>query len=161
MPIIANSPLSSTVANDTFMDRTVDTDTQGRLSLIDTTNAESGDTISNAQERINENTIKINTSQTLLASESMTIDSIHKIQYFRIAGNGSAVTLTTPFSANPKDGTRIFIVGTDDTNTVTLSFSDVSDGLYLNGDATLKRGYMLQLIYDESLSRYFEIGRNF
>lgn len=143
------------------MDRTVDTDTQGRLSLIDTVNAESGDTISNVQQRVNENTIKQNASQVLLASESMTLDVIHKLQYFRIAGNAAPVTLTTPFINTPKDGTRIYIVGTDDTNTVTLSVEDVAGGLYINGDATLKRGYMLQLIFDAELNRYFEIGRNF
>ena len=161
MPIVANSPLSSSVANATFMDRTVDTDTQGRLSLIDTTNAESGDTVTNAQQRINENSIKQNAAQTLLASESLTLDTIHKLQYFRISGNGTAVTLTTVFSNTPKDGTRIFIVGTDDALTITLSQEDVSNGLYINGDATLKRGFMIQLIYDAVLERYFEVGRNF
>lgn len=161
MPIIANSPLSSSVANDTFMDRTVDTDTIGRVSLLDTVNAESGGTVANVQERLNENTLKLNASQVLLASESMTVDSIHKKQYFRISGNGTAVTLTDPFSAEPKDGTFIYIVGTDDSLPVTLSFSDTTNGLFINGNATLKRGYMIQLVYDAVLERYFELGRNF
>lgn len=143
------------------MDRTVDTDTQGRLSLIDTVNAESGDTISNVQQRVNENSIKQNASQVLLASESITLDVIHKIQYFRIAGNLTPVTLTTVFSNTPKDGTIVYLVGTDDTNTVTMEVNDTAGGLYINGNATLKRGYMLQLIYDGELDRYFEVGRNF
>lgn len=160
MPVQPNSPLSSSVVNDTFMDRTVNTSTIGQVSLENTDSA-SGDTISNIQQTINENTIKINAAVDLLASESLAIDAVHKIQYFRVSGNGSAVTLTTPFDSNPKDGTRIFIVGTDDSLTVTFSISDTTNGLYINGDATLKRGYMLQLVYDAVLERYFEIGRNF
>lgn len=160
MPIQANSPLSSSVANDTFMDRTVDTDTIGKLDL-NNTDPTSGDTISNIQQRINENTIKQNATVSLLAGDSLAVDSVHKLQYFRVAGNGTAVTLSTPFDSTPKDGTRIFIVGTDDSLTVTFSSSDVVDGLYLNGDATLFRGAMLQLVYDAVLQRYFEIGRNF
>lgn len=161
MPIQANSPLSSSVANDTFMDRTVDTDTIGRLSLLDTVNAESGDTVLNVQQKLNETSIKQFDAVSLLASESLTFDDVHKIQYFRVSGTATPVTLTTPFSNSPKDGSRVYIVGTDDTLTVTFSFDDVSNGLFLNGDATLKRGYMIQLIYDAVLERYFEIGRNF
>ena len=160
MPILANSLLSSSVANDTFMDRTVDTDTTGVVSLLNT-DAASGDTISNAQQAINENSIKQNATVSLLASDSLAIDDVHKLQYFRVAGNGTAVTLTTPFDNEPKDGSRIFIVGTDNSLTVTLSFSDTTNGLLINGDAILFRGAMIQLIYDAVLERYIEIGRNF
>ncbi len=160
MPITANSPLSSSTANATFMDRTVDTDTIGKLALSNTA-PESGDSIVNVQQRVNANTMKVNPSVSLLASESLTIDSVASRQYFRVSGNGTSVTLTTPFSGSPVDGAEIFIVGTSDSLTVTFSVDDVADGLYLNGDATLLRGYMLHLIYDDVLERYFEIGRNF
>lgn len=160
MPITANSPLSSSTANATFMDRTVDTDTIGKLALSNTA-PESGDSIVNVQQRVNANTMKVNPSVSLLASESLTIDSVASRQYFRVSGNGTSVTLATPFSGSPVDGAEIFIVGTSDSLTVTFSVDDVADGLYLNGDATLLRGYMLHLIYDDVLERYFEIGRNF
>jgi len=160
MPIASNSPLSSAVANDTFMDRTVNTDTIGQLGLLNT-DPESGETITNTQARINESTLKINPSASYLSSESIALDAIHKRQYFRVAGNGTPVTLATPFNSNPKDGTEIFIVGTDDSLTVTLQQDDSTNGLYLNGDATLFRGAMIHLIYDAVLERYFEVGRNF
>ena len=160
MPITANSPLSSSVANDTFMDRTINTNTIGQLTLENTDTA-SGDAVANTQERINENSIKGGATLSLLAGDSITPDTIHKIQYIRVVGNGGAVTLADPFDSNPKDLTRILIVGTDDTNTVTFESDDVAGGLYINGNATLLRGYVLELIFDETLDRYIEIGRNF
>lgn len=54
MPIQANSPLSSAVANATFLDKTVDDETLGVLGLQNTTNVDSGDVIDNAQRYINE-----------------------------------------------------------------------------------------------------------
>ena len=160
MPIIEDSPLSSSTANATFVDRTIDTSTIGRLSLLNTL-PESGGTIANPQQRINENTLKINPASSLLASESIALDGVHKRQYFRIEGNLTSVTLLTPFTGSPKDGTEIIVVGTSDSQTVTISHSDTAGGTFLNGDATLKRGYMLHLIYDDVLDRILEIGRNF
>ena len=58
MPIAANSPLRSSVANDTFLDKTIDDGTVGKLAL---NNADpiSGAAIPNAQEAINNNTNSI------------------------------------------------------------------------------------------------------
>lgn len=160
MPITANSPLSSSVANDTFMDRTVDTNTIGVLAL-ENGNSESGDNVTNVQERLNESAIKQFPTASLQASDSLTVNEIHKVQYFRVAGNLSAVTLTDPFTGTAKDGTIIYIVGTDDTLTVTIDTDNSAGGTYVNGSATLKFGYVLTLVYDAELDRYLEIGRNF
>lgn len=160
MPIAANSPLSSETANNTFMDQQVDTQTVGRIGL-NNTEAESGDVIVNIQQVINENSIKDLGSLTLLPSDDITFNVVHKIQYVKVSGNGGAVTLTNPFANEPKDKTRIFIVGSDDTNTVTFEVDDVVNGLYVNGNATLLRGYILELVYDADLQRFLEIGRNF
>lgn len=160
MPITANSPLSSSVANDTFMDQQVDTQTVGRIGLNNVL-AESGDAIANAQQKINENSLKDLGSITLLTSESITLDEVHKIQYVKVEGNGGAVTLNTPFANQPKDKTKILLVGSDDTNTVTFEVNDSVNGLYVNGNATLLRGYILELIYDAQLQRFLEVGRNF
>lgn len=54
MPIVFKSTLSSSVANDTFLDKTIDDATIGVFSLNNITNVDSGSFIANAQRYINE-----------------------------------------------------------------------------------------------------------
>ena len=143
------------------MDRTVDTDTLGVLSL-NNTNTASGSLIPNAQASINKNTALGFATQVIVNGGDITPHTISSLQYYRLVGDGAATSLASlAFSANPPDLTTILLVGTDDTFTVEATSSDVSSGLYLNGNAVLKKGYILQLIYDATLQRYLEIGRNF
>ncbi len=159
-PIAANSPLSSDVANNTFMDRQVDTSTVGRIDLNNAL-PESGAPIVNVQATING--LSIIPVATVSVPNGSQIDlTTSKVQYIRVVGDGAPVVVDpTPFSSPPADGTTIYLVGTDDTDTVTLQFNDTPFGAYINGDATLKRGYTLTLIYDGVLQRYVEISRNF
>lgn len=86
------------------------------------------------------------------------------IQYRPIAGNGGAVTTATaPFgtSIQWQDGTTIILKGTDATNTVTINHSDTTDGPILNGNAVIGLNDILELIYDSSIERWVERGRNF
>lgn len=87
------------------------------------------------------------------------------IQYRRIQGDGAPVTTaTTPFGTNPAnfvDGMRIILVGLDNTNTVEIPFADINYGCLLNGDAVLGRGQTVTLVYDETITRYVELTRNF
>lgn len=86
-------------------------------------------------------------------------------QYRRVTGNGGAVsTSTTPFgttTTNFTDGMEIVLVGTDNTNTVTIPFNDATSGALINGSATLGRGDCLTVIYDATLERFIEKSRNF
>lgn len=86
------------------------------------------------------------------------------IQYRPISGNGGAVTTATaPFgtSIQWQDGTTIILKGTDATNTVTINHSDTTDGPILNGNAVIGLNDILELIYDSSIERWVERGRNF
>jgi hypothetical protein len=76
---------------------------------------------------------------------------------YRYTG-GSAQTLASVSSA--ADGDIIFIVGTSDTNTITLNHNDVAGGWILNGNIVLGAYDSLQMIYDSSLDRWVEVSRS-
>lgn len=84
-------------------------------------------------------------------------------QLLKVTGDGAARTAsTTPFSGSTiPDGAVIMIIGQDDTNTLTISHNDANGGCILFGDAVLGAHYMLQLVYDETADRFYEITRNF
>lgn len=86
------------------------------------------------------------------------------LQYRRVEGSGGAITVSvTPFGTTGgwTDGTIIRLIGQSDTNTVTLTNNDATNGAILNGTATLGQYYVLELQWDSSASRWVEIGRNF
>lgn len=164
MPIIFNSKLSSTVANATFLDKTVDDTTIGILDLNETTSGNSGDQVTNTQRQININKKVIFGESTKSNGDTITLDALSRNQEVRVIGNAASIVMNVlPFSGVQVvlDGTEIMIVGHSDTDTVSFSLNDVDYGLYINGTATLKRGYILNLIYNDELKRYFEVSRNF
>lgn len=67
MPIVANSKLSSTVANNTFLDKTVDDEKKGVLGLFKTANTDP-DAIADVQDAINTNTDDIATINSSLSN---------------------------------------------------------------------------------------------
>lgn len=80
----------------------------------------------------------------------------------RVAGASAAVTLsTTPFGTSaPLDGTEVVLVGGSNTNTVSLTASDIAKGFAGNGDVELFKGSTLTAIYDATLDRWLEKARN-
>jgi hypothetical protein len=71
-------------------------------------------------------------TQSIAGGGSVTISTTKQQQLIPVAGSGGAQSLSTtvPFgSSAPKDGTVIEIVGTDNTNTITLTYSDTSKGV--------------------------------
>lgn len=159
MPIVFSSPLSSATANATFLDKTTADTMPNVLTLSE---ASSGGTITNTQQQINTNTKIIFGESAKSNGDQLTPNALSLSQEFRLIGDASAVTLNVlPFDSQPADGTVITLVGHDDTNTVTIPLNDSQFGCYINGDATLLRGYILQLVYNDELERYLELGRNF
>jgi hypothetical protein len=96
---------------------------------------------------------------TLAASGTITISLTDLDQRIRVSGNGAAVTLSsTPFgSSDPLDGTRITLIGNDDTNTVTLPLNDAANGI-IRYEKTLGRGDTITYEYNASLDRYVIVG---
>ena len=78
-------------------------------------------------------------------------------------GAASAVSLsTTPFGAGaPTDGTRVLLIGTSNTNTITLSNNDAAKGCILNGSCVLGSYDCIELEYNSTFDRYIEVSRNF
>jgi hypothetical protein len=158
MPIVFGSKLQSEVANLTWIDKTQDDATIGKIAL----NEPSSDSIADAQLQINKNKKVIFGESVKSNGDQLTPDVASMNQEFRMIGNAAPVTLNTlPFTAQPLDGSVITLVGHSDTFTVEIPFNDAQYGFYGNGDAILKRGYILKLVYNDELERYLEIGRNF
>lgn len=81
----------------------------------------------------------------------------------RVVGNGGAVTLTAvPTITNPAaEGQRILIIGTDDTNTVTLQNESALAGSKLKLGAAsrvLGAGDVLDLIWDSVMALWLEVS---
>jgi hypothetical protein len=105
----------------------------------------------------------ITASTSLGAGGTISISLSAGLQAFRVASSGGAVTLSiTPFGASaPATGTCIRLMGTSDTNTVTISNNNASKGCILNGTATLGQYDMIELQYNSDDDRYVEVSRNF
>tara|TARA_R110000850_G_scaffold173168_1_gene298825 strand:- start:1594 stop:2088 length:495 start_codon:yes stop_codon:yes gene_type:complete len=164
MPIVFSSKLNSTVANATFLDKTIDDETIGLLALNETLSGNSGDKVDNSQLEINKARKVVFAEQTKLAGGTITPDSLSMNQEFRLSGSGGAIVMNLlPFTGLKvvEDGTKIMVVGHDSTNTVEFTYNDVQFGLLLNGNATLELGFTIILNYNDELERYIEVGRNF
>jgi hypothetical protein len=164
MPIQFKSKLSSSVANSTFLDKTVDDKTVKKLGLEDPDTANRGDLIPDAQLAINKNKKSVSVVNDVDNGDQITLDKIVMTQYVRVQGLLTSTTANSlPFgnTTTPQDYSEIVLIGYDDANTVTIEHNDSDYGCLLNGDATLLKGYMLVLIYDDTLKRYIEKGRNF
>lgn len=84
------------------------------------------------------------------------------LQLIPVSGSGGAQTTSlTPFGTSaPSDGVVIRLLGTSNTNTVTIGNNDASKGVLVNGDVTLGRGSSIDFQYNLALDLYFEVSRN-
>jgi hypothetical protein len=73
---------------------------------------------------------------------------------------GSAQTLASIDTSSLDDGYIINILGTSDTNTLTIDYSDTSEGFLINGTWVAYRGSLISLQWDVSLDRFVEVSRN-
>lgn len=80
-------------------------------------------------------------------------------QRFRYTG-GSAQTISAITVTGAPDAARFVIQGTSDTNTITLNDNDVSNGWVLNGTWVGYRGSIIELQWDSTAQRLFEVCRS-
>ena len=155
-------PAESALVNSAFLGRSVDDATTGKLDLSNVESV-SGDAIVNLQRQVNANKNNLLSDQSVASNGVFLYDTISKTQVKRIVGIGSINANAIPFGSTPdlQDGTIFYILGKDDANTVTITHNDADDGCLLNGDAELKKGYCLQLLWNASIKRFIDIGRNF
>lgn len=102
------------------------------------------------------------TSASLTAGGTISISLTAGQQAFTVASSSGAVTLSsTPFgSSDPVDGAVVRLIGTSDTNTVSLTNNDAANGCILNGNITLNAYDVIELQYMSSLDRWVEVMRN-
>ena len=161
MTVAYGSAVSSSNVNNAFVSKTADSTMVGVLDLNESS---SGDRITNVQQEINNLKNTTNASATVASGGTITVSTTQREQYFRVAGNGGPQSLsTTPFGTGGGwiDGTIVRLLGTHDTNTISLDHNDSDNGVILNGDCTLAKYNMLTLIWDTELNRWIELGRNF
>jgi hypothetical protein len=164
MPIPYKSLLSSGVANNTFLDKTINDGTTGKLGL-NNSQPESGDIISNAQAQINKNSSIVLAEASKSESDTISLDAIKIAQDHPLIGSGVAVSLAIlPFGSTQScvDGSIITLIGGGVTFTVKiLDNRNIAFGCVLNGSAELGIYDVLILKFNLQKQRYIEIGRNF
>ena len=172
MAVTSGSPVSSSNVNSAFVSKTATT-SETMVGVLDLNNSSSGAQVTNVQQEINNLKSETNnhiwtTADTslIVPTSTITTDKTLYRQYLRIQGIGAASTDTTmPFGSGSVtewyDGAEIRLVGQSDSDTVTITHSDTQYGVILNGNATLKKYYILDLVYDRNLERFIEVGRNF
>ena len=161
MTVAYGSALTSANVNNNLVSKTADSTMVGVLDLNE---ASSGTRITNVQQELNNQKVSTNASAAIAGGGTITASTTQQVQYFRVSGDGGAISLsTTPFGSGGGwiDGTTVRICGTDDTNSVSLDFNDSANGAIINGDCTLKKYNMITLQWDSELSRWIEISRNF
>lgn len=95
---------------------------------------------------------------------TLTISANSSIQIVRCKGSLGARTLSaTPFGdlSTITEPLIILVVGKDDANTVEIRHSDTASGSLLFGDAVLKNGYSIALMWEPLSGRLIEMFRNF
>ena len=170
MAVTSGSPVSSSNVNSAFVSKTATT-SETMVGVLDLNNGSSGAQVTNVQQKLNDLTndhiwTTVNTFDIVPTATIDTNKSLYR-QYLRIQGLAGAVSTDTtmPFGSGSvtewPDGAEIRLVGQSDTATVTITHSDTQYGVILNGNVTLKKYYILDLVYDRNLERFIEVGRNF
>lgn len=124
---------------------------EARWMVVSAPAQNAGYTANNDVTLTNGDTIAIGTTQA------------DKLQHWRVSGSVSPVTLSaTPFgTTNPQDRTLICLMGTNDTNTVTITMTDAADGAVGNGDVTLGKFQSACFRYLQSEDRYVLESKGF
>lgn len=107
---------------------------------------------------------KIVSTESISGSGTITVDTTIK-QIRKVAGaSGAQTASTTPFgttASNFSDGMEITLLGTHDTNTLTIPTNDAQYGVLSPvGNAVLADNFSVTYIYDSTAERFIEKCRN-
>ena len=163
MAVTSGSPVSAANCNSAYLSKT-STSTQSVVGVVDLNHGSSGGQVSNAQQEINNLKWQTDTVESIAAAGSISSSNTEWNQYRRVQGSGAARSAsTTPFGTGGAwtDGIVIRLVGQDNTNTLTLTHSDIQYGAVLNGSCALGKYDVITLQYCTVNQRWIEVGRNF
>ena len=159
MSISDGQRVEANTDNTAFMSRTVDTDTQGKVDLIEGSSA----SVFDLQKHINDLLAQTYAEASLAAAAEIASDNDQRHQIRRVKSTGGNISVSsTPFGSAGlwRDATVIELVGTSDVDYITLVHNDLPYGAILNGDIDLEKYRTLVLRWDAVLVRWIEIGRN-
>lgn len=108
-------------------------------------------------------------TQAISSGGTITTSTSDKMQARKVQGaSAPQVASTTPFgvSGGWKDGAVISLIGADDINTLSITPTDVNYGILPGvgggaSDCELKKGFIVEYIWDATLIRFYEKTRNF
>ena len=107
---------------------------------------------------------KIVTAETVAASAIITVDTTMKQIRKVVSNSGAETTNTIPFgstAANFAAGMEVTLIGTSDTNILTIPVNDAQYGvLSPTGAAVLQDNFSVTYIYDATAERFIEKCRN-
>lgn len=149
--------------NAAFVSKTSDTgnNVTGKIGFQNT-DPESGESIDNIQQEVNNKTFKPFIVQAISAGQAINSSTTLGMQRRKLVSSGGNISVSaTPFGTGGGwiDGMQIRLVGTDDVNSVTIEHNDIDYGAYLNGDMTLTKHARLTLEWDADELRWIEIQR--
>ena len=101
--------------------------------------------------------LAVGTTQNIAGGAAVTIITTENRQLIPVAGSGGAqVASLTPFGTTaPQEGYEIFLIGTDNTNTLELTYNDAAKGVVGPfSSIILGRFEIARFIYVSALDRY-------
>ena len=164
MSVVDGQPVNAAVTNAGFVDKNTATTFTNAILALNNSDPASGAFVDNVQRELNKILINIQTTQTISDASPIVLSEQKGNQLIPVAGSGGPISLSsTPFiSINSFfDGMIVKLIGTDDTNTVTMFYTDSVDGGIINGTAVLERFGSLTLVYSSEFSRWIELSRTF
>jgi hypothetical protein len=147
--------------NAAFVSKNIDSTVISKITLNDPS-PESGDSISNVQEELNNKTFKPFVVEQISAGGAITTSITLGMQRRKVVSDGGNISAAAQlFGAvgGWPDGTQIRLVGTDNTNSVTIEYNDIDYGLIINGNFTLTKHARITLEWDADELRWVEIQR--
>jgi len=88
--------------------------------------------------------------------------SVSELRVVESSGGELSLSGQNCFGAGPfTGGQTVVLIGSSDTNFVTLNYSDTMNGCIINGTASLQRFRSLTFVYNSVLARWIETTRNF
>jgi len=104
--------------------------------------------------------VKEQTAQTVAANGEIVIDPLAFKPLAPVSGAGGVqTTSSTPFGTSHgfTGGKEIILLGTSDTNPLTLEVNDIAGGIVSNGKIVLTKYNQVLLIYNQALDRFIRM----
>ena len=145
------------VTNAALASRTANTSMSGIVQLLN----DGSPTISNLQSAVNTAISRERAMQTISAGGVITVTGSGIDLIPILSSGGSVAPAALLFGAGSfSGGHEVTLIGTDDTDFITILNNDVANGLILNGSIELKRFTMITFKWVSNLSRWVELCRN-